>query len=159
MSLINQISILKKGIELLEQYSLDGEMQPHESYALLKESGIVEEYNSVIANVKQQAIDNLRNNFIDNGKKTYKDGQYAYTVKGGATRYYYSEVDEYKEAQQALKTSGEYIKVKAIEQKYKTAFMLAQKGQTILDEETGELIDPSKVKVVYSPDVLNIRKL
>ena len=159
MSLQNQIHNINRGIGLLEKYSLDGELQPHEAYVLLKESGIVDYYNEVLSKVKDSAIEVLRNNFLDPGKQTFKDSDYAYTVKAGPTRYYFTDVEEHKQAQADLKNSDAYQKIKAVEQKYKTAFLLAQKQQSIVDEETGELVDPSKVKVVYNPASLSIRKL
>ena len=36
---------------------------------------------------------------------------------------------------------------------------MKQKSQVLVDEDTGEIVDPSNVKVVYSPDSLSIKRL
>lgn len=158
MSLENQILEVKRKIDLLEKYALDGEIQPHEAYVMIKEAGIDLHFADIVKRVKDVAIKGLIDNFIEYGKQSYKDENYAYTVRKGGTRYYFTEIQEYKDASASLKKSTPYLNVKAVEQKYKTAFLMAQKGQTIVDDETGEIVDPAGVNVVYNPDTLSIKK-
>lgn len=158
MSLQNQISNILRGMELLEKYSTNGDMQPHEAYALIKQSGIEESLSEVLSRIKDVAVENLKNNFIED-KKSYKDANFQYTVRAGSTRYYFTDVPEVNEKKKVAESSKEWLDFKAAEQKYKTAFIMRQKGQMMVDEETGEVIDPSTVKVVYSSDSLSIKPI
>ena len=80
------------------------------------------------------------------------------TVKNGSTRYYYTNIKEVIEAKKELEKSEAYKKLKETESKYKTAFLLGLKNKTILDEETGELVDPKNIKIVYTKDSIIIKE-
>jgi|GEM_PF-5412552 len=159
MSIQNYITHLNRSIENLKNYAISGELQPHEAYALIKESGVDEILNSCITEVRNAAVEELQRNFLQGKEKTYKDNSYKYTVRSGSTRYYFTDVPEVKEKKTITESTKEFTEWKATENKYKTAFLMKQKNQIMVDEETGEVIDPSTVKVVYSPDTLSIKKL
>ena len=159
MSIQNYITHLNRSIENLKNYAISGELQPHEAYALIKESGVDETLNSCITEVRNAAVEELQRNFLQGKEKTYKDNSYKYTVRSGSTRYYFTDVPEVKEKKTITESTKEFTEWKATENKYKTAFLMKQKNQIMVDEETGEVIDPSTVKVVYSPDTLSIKKL
>lgn len=159
MSLQNQITNLSKGIENLKNYSTSGDLTPHEAYLLIKESGIEDLFKETLNEVKSVAIENIKMNYLEGNDKSYKENGYMFTVRGGATRYYFTDVPEVKDAKYDLEKSFHYKKLKETEAKYKTAFLMKQKNQAMVDEETGEIVDVSNVKVVYSPDSLSIKKL
>lgn len=159
MSIQNQITNLAKGLENLKKYSTSGDLTPHEAYLLIKESGIEELFKETIDEVKSIAIENLKMNYMEGNDKSYKENGYMFTVRSGATRYYFTDVEEIKKAKKELEISEPFRKVKETESKYKTAFLMKQKNQAMVDEETGEMVDVSNVKVVYSPDSLSIKKL
>lgn len=159
MSLQNQIANLSKGLENLKKYSTSGDLTPHEAYLLIKESGIEELFKETLEKVKSIAIENLKMNYLEGNEKSYKENGYMFTVRQGATRYYFTDVEEVKKAKLELELSEPFQKVKDTEQKYKTAFLMKQKNQAMVDEETGEIVDVSNVKVVYSPDSLSIKKI
>lgn len=159
MSIQNHIVQLNRSIENLKNYATSGELQPFEAYALIKESGVDEKLNSCISEVRGVAVEELQRNYLEGNEKTYKGNGYKFTVRSGATRYYFTDVPEVKEKKKIMETSNEYREWKSTEQKYKTAFLMKQKNQIMVEEETGEVIDPSTVKVVHSPDTLSVKKI
>lgn len=159
MSIQNYIAHLNKSIDNLKNYAVSGDLQPHEAYALIKESGVDERLNSCISEVKGIAVDELKRNYLEGNEKTYKGNGYKFTVRGGSTRYYFTDIPEVKEKKYLAEATEEFAAFKGAEQKYKTAFLMKQKNQIMVDEETGEVVDPSLVKVVYSPDTLSVKKI
>lgn len=159
MSIQNYIANLNRSIENLKNYAVSGDLQPHEAYALIKESGVDERLNSCISEVRGVAVDELKRNYLEGNEKTYKGNGYKFTVRGGSTRYYFTDIPEVVDAKYDLEKSFHFKKLKEVEQKYKTAFLMKQKNQIMVDEETGEVVDPSLVKVVYSPDTLSVKRI
>ncbi len=143
----------------MRDYAISGDLQPHEAYALIKESGIEDFLKESISEVKGVAIDVLNRNYLEGNEKTFKDNGYAFTVRSGSTRYYFTDVKEVKQKKSEAESTEAWKAFKSAESKYKTAFLMKQKNQIMVDEETGEVIDPSNVKVVYSPDTLSVKKL
>jgi len=158
-SIRKKINKIKEAISELENFSISGEELAHECYSEIKFFDIESDLKRCITSVKDAALEELRNNFLDPDKKSYKGKNFVYTVRNGSTRYYFNNVPEVKEAELKYKKSEEFLKYKSTESKYKTAFLLAQKGQSIVDEETGELVDPSNVNVVYSADTITVKPL
>ena len=158
MSVQNQLALLTKQVDNLKNYSTSGDLSPHEAYLLIKESGIEDLFKDSLSEIKSQAIEHLKNNVLNQGEKTYKENGYSFTVRGGSTRYYFTDVKEVQEKKKQAESTEAYREYKSSEQKYKTAFLMKQKGQSIVDEETGEILDVSSVKVVYSPDTLSIKR-
>lgn len=154
----NYISMIANNIENMKNSAISGDLQPHEALAIIKESSLEEVLKEAISEIKSIAIDNLRNNFLNQNEKTYNDGSFSYTVREGSTRYYFTDVEEVKEAKFQAEKTEEFKRFKATESKYKTAFLMKQKNQVLVDEETGEIVDPSDVKVVYNPDSLSIKR-
>lgn len=159
MSMQNYIAHLNRSIENLKNYSTSGDIQAHEAYALIKESNVDDALKSCIDHVRGAAVENLQRNYLEGNEKTYKGNGYAFTVRGGATRYYFTDVPEVKQKKIMAESTEEWNDFKASEQKYKTAFLMKQKNQIMVDEETGEVIDVSNVKVVHTPDTLSVKKI
>lgn len=149
----------RKAIEAIGETSLDGTLQPHEAYAIVKESGLEELLKEKIDAIRDVAVSNLQHNILEGNEKSYKDQNFLYTVRAGATRYYFTDVPEVKKAKIEYERGDLFKKFKEAEAKYKTAFMMKEKGQIMVDDETGEIVDPSSVKVVYSTDSLSIKRL
>ena len=143
----------------MKNAAISGDLQPHEAFALIKEADIDGLLKSAMEEVKSAAIENLQHNFLNQNEKTFKDNSYSYTVRGGSTRYYFTDVEEVKEAKFMAEKTVEFKKYKSTESKYKTAFLMKQNNQVLVDEDTGEIVDPSNVKVVYGPDTLSIKRL
>jgi hypothetical protein len=159
MSIQNYIVQLNRSIENLKNFAISGDIHPHEAYALIKESGVDEKLNSCLSDVRSAAVEELQRNYLEGNEKTYKGNGYKFTVRGGSTRYYFTDVPEVKEKKSLAESTKEFTEWKATEQKYKTAFLMKQKNMAMFDEETGEEIDVSTVKVVHSPDTLSVKKI
>ncbi|MBO0323502.1 hypothetical protein J0X14_14430 [Muricauda sp. CAU 1633] len=159
MSIQNYIANLDRCIDGLRKYAVSGDIQPHEAYALIKESGIDERLGSCISEIRGVAVDGLKHNYLEGNEKNYKSNGYAFTVRSGSTRYYFTDVPEVKEKKILAESTEEWKGFKASEHKYKTAFLMKQKNMAMFDEETGEEVDVSSVKVVYSPDTLSVKKI
>ena len=159
MKIQDYINNVKSSIESLKEYAISGEIQPFEALAEIKQNLIDDDLKECIKEVQSQSIEELEKNWIDPGKKSFKNDKYVFTVRKGSTRYYFTEIDEFKKQQQKAKNSPEAKKLKEIESKYKSAFMQKQKGLAMFDEETGEEIDVSKVNVVYSSDSVTVKAL
>lgn len=159
MKIHNYIEEVRKSIENLKEYATSGDIQPHEALAEIKQSFLEDFLKLETKKVQDEALQVLRDNFIEYGKKSYKDSNYQYIVRSGSTRYYFTDVEEVKEKKKAVEKSKEYKELKSTESKYKTAFLLKQKGQTIVDEDTGEIINPDGVNVVYNSDSITIKPL
>lgn len=158
MKIQYHIAEVLRSIENLKDYAISGELHAHEAIALIKEAAIDNFLKFELAEITSVAIENLRNDFLGFNEKSFKDSSYQYTIRGGPTRYYFNDVDEIKEKKMALESTKEHRDLKSCEQKYKTAFLMKQNDQVMVDEKTGEIIDPSKVNVVYFPDSLAIKK-
>lgn len=159
MKIQNQVNKIEHEIQKLVEIALSGEVQEHEAYAHIKDADLEGYLKSALSEIQSAAIDRLQQNYIEPGKKSYKDQQFVYTVRQGSTRYYFTDVEEVKEAKYSAENTEEFKKFKSAENKYKTAFLMKQKGQVLVDEETGEIVDPSDVKVVYSRDSISIKKI
>ena len=159
MKLEKTIEKVKKAIESLEETALDGNMHPHEAFAIIKESGIEELLKEKIEAVRSVAVSNLQHNILEGNEKSYKDRNFLYTVRAGSTRYYFTDVPEVKKAKAEYERGDLFKKFKEVESKYKTAFQMKEKGQIMVDDETGEIVDPSSVKVVYSADSLSVKRI
>ena len=159
MNIQTYIIEVKNSIRNLTEFATSGELQVHEALAEIKQALLDDFLKTEIGKVQDESIETLRNNFIEYGKKSYKDSSFSYTIRGGSTRYYFTDVEEVKQKKKDLECSEPYKLLKAAESKYKTAFILGQKGKSVVDEDTGELIDVSKVKVSYSPDSITIKPI
>lgn len=159
MKIQDYINNVKSAMSALKEYATSGDIQTFEALAEIKQSFLKETIEEDIKKVQSVAVTELENNFIEYGKKSYKDANYQYTVRKGSTRYYFTEIEEYKDQQKKVKSNPEALKLKEIEAKYKTAFIQKQKGVTMYDEDTGAEIDASKVNVVYSADSVTVKPL
>lgn len=157
MSIESQIQEVKSAIRELKNYSMSGDIQTHEAMAIIKQSGLTDFLDIELKEIQSEAISQLQHNFIEHGKKSYKDGNFIYTVRSGTTRYYFTEIEEYKQAKEKLDLSTEKAELKRVESKYKTAFLQKQKGITCYDEDTGEEINVNDVNVVYSASSLSVK--
>ncbi|TSE03353.1 hypothetical protein [Aquimarina algiphila] len=159
MKIQNHIEQVRRSIENLTEYATSGDIQAHEALAEIKQSFLDDFLKLEIKKIQDESLQVLRDNFIEHGKKSYADSNYRYTIRAGSTRYSFTAVEEVKKKKKDLELSEQYKQLKATESKYKTAFILKQKGQSIVDEDTGEIIDVSGVNVVYSSDSITVKRL
>ena len=157
-SVRTRINKVLNAIQELEDFCLSGDELAHECYSEVKHFELDNAISSMTEKIRDGALEELRNNFLEGNEKSYKGKNFVYTIRNGATRYYFTNVPEVKRVKAELERSEPFKKVKETENKYKTAFLLKLKGQTIVDEETGELIDPSDVNVVYSADSISLKQ-
>lgn len=159
MNVQDHIANVTNSIEKLKDFAISGDIQPHEAFALIKESGLDDYLKVEISHVRDVAIDHIRRNCLNVNEKSYKEGGYQFTIRGGATRYYFTEVPEVKKKKALAENTDAWKEFKSTESKYKTAFLMKQKNQVLVDEDTGEIVDPSKVNVVYGADSLSIKRV
>ncbi len=157
MIIDNKIKKVEKALYELKKYALSGDILEHKALAKIKTSNIKENLECILSEIQDKSLTSILN-LLEQGKKTLKDEEYSYTVKNGSTRYYYTNIKEVIEAKKELEKSEAYKKLKETESKYKTAFLLGLKNKTILDEETGELVDPKNIKIVYTKDSIIIKE-
>ncbi|BFP39535.1 hypothetical protein FGF1_03800 [Flavobacteriaceae bacterium GF1] len=155
----NHLSMVRNSLSGLRKYATSGDIQPHEALMLIKESGLEDFFGEVLKDIKSASIENLRRSYLDHGEKTFKANGYSYTVKQGGTRYYFTDVEEVQDKKKQAENTEEFKVFKETEKKYKTAFLMKQRGHAMVDEDTGEIVDPINVKVTYLPDSISIKKL
>lgn len=159
MKIQDHITNVTNSIGKLKDFAISGELQPHEAFALIKEAGLDEYLKVEISEVRDVAIDNIRRNYLNPNEKSYKDCGYQFTIRQGPTRYYFTDVPEVKTKKAHAENTEEWKAFKATESKYKTAFIMKQKNQVLVDEDTGEIVDPSNVNVVYGADSLSVKRI
>lgn len=159
MKIQDYIQNVKAAIDSLKEYAISGDIQPFEALAEIKQSALEEDLKINIKDIQSVAVSELQNNFLEHGEKSYKDSSYQYTIRSGTTRYYFTEIQEFKDQEKKVKSSEETKKLNEIKAKYKAAFIQKQKGLAMFDEQTGEEIDVSKVNVVYSADSVTVKPL
>jgi hypothetical protein len=111
-------------------------------YAELKE--VEKSLKSAIEQVYEFAIEEAENH----GTKQFETKGFAFEVRNGRATYSFDHLPEWKESKDFIKE---------MEQKHKDAAKMADKGQTMVDDDTGEQITPAQVK--YSKDVLIAKRL
>lgn len=159
MKITDHINNVKSALDSLKEYAISGDIQPFEAIAEIKQSMLKETLESEIKEIQSAAVEELQRNWIEPGKKSFKDDRFMYTVRNGSTRYYFNEIEEVKIQEAKYKNTKEAKKLKELQSKYKSAFLQKLKGFAMFDEETGEEIDVSKVNVVYSSDSVSVKRL
>ena len=154
----NHLTLLQNELSNLKESATSGDIPAHEAFMLINESGLSDLFKKTIDEIKSFAIEELKNNYLDGNEKTYRSMGYSYTIRDGSTRYYFSDVPEIKKKKDLAESTQAFKDYKESEKKYKTAFLMKMKNQIMVDEETGEIVDPSNVKVVYSKDSISIKK-
>lgn len=146
-------------IDQLKDYATNGDIPIHQALAEINTQDLEAYLKEAIKEIKDQAIEELRDRYMEANEKTYQDQYYKYNVRGGSTRYSFTKVKAVKEAKNVAEKTTEWLLYKEVEAKYKQAFIMRQKNQSIIDEHTGEIVDPSEVTVSYGPDSLIIKPI
>jgi hypothetical protein len=119
----------------------DGHKEALKAYAELKQIEL--NLKEAIADVYEQAIEEARNH----GEKKFETYGYTFEVRNGRATYNYSNITDWVESKQFIKE---------LEESHKSALLLKEKGQIMVDEN-GEAVQPAKV--TYSKDSIVVRKL
>lgn len=139
----------QNALKTLLECAMSGDIPIHVAFSFVKLIDLEKTGKAVQNEIREAAIQELRDNYLEGNEKIYTSNGYDYEVRSGTTRFAFSDVEEVKQKSK---------EVKEIQEKYKNAWKARQKNQMIVNEETGEVLDVSKVKVTYTPDVLVIRK-
>lgn len=159
MNIQDHINKVTTAIKNLKEYAISGDIKAYNALAEIKENKIEDYLKSNIHVVEDIALEELRNGVLEYNQKSYKEGGIQYTVRSGSTRYYYTEIEEVKQKKQEYENSTEFKDFKDTQDKYKLAYKMKQQGQVMVDEETGEIIDPSNINIVHARDGLTIKRL
>ena len=97
-------------------------------------------------------FENEQLEYIGQQSKEYKDGIYngfKFEVRNGGTMYNFKSID---------KVQGKEQELKDLKNLYKTAYKLKQDGKSMIDEDTGEIIDEFP-EISYRKSSLIIKKV
>ena len=158
MTYMNQVQLILNGIKNLKKLATSEDIPQHVVFAEIKRTGLEKELKEATDLIRDAAIEYLRNHRLE-GRETKwtEDGQY-YEVRGGGTRIDVKKVDEYVEALEELENTDQYRFLMEVKKKYQAAARAHIDGKMLVEQETGEVLDLSKVKITYTPDVLITRK-
>jgi len=99
----------------------------------------------LIKEFKHKFLRELESDSLEHQKK-YRG--HMIVVNNGKVTYSYKEIKEWEEVSE---------RKKEIEQKYKSAFLSNQKGLTVVDDETGEVLELPTVS--YSKSSISVREI
>jgi hypothetical protein len=128
---------INEQIEGVEQ----GELDALPLYAELKE--VEKSLKNAIAKAYEFAIEEAS----EHGKQFETKG-FSFEVRNGRSTYHFDHLPDWVESKQFIKE---------MEEKHKDAARMADKGQRMFDDETGEEIAPARV--TYSKDTLIAKRL
>jgi len=119
----------------------EGHKEPLKAYAELKQ--IETRLKNVLAEVYEQAIEEANNH----GGKQFEEYGFKFEIRNGRATYNYSNIPDWVESKKFIKE---------LEQSHKSALLLKEKGQVMVDEN-GEEVQPAQV--TYSKDTIICRPL
>jgi hypothetical protein len=96
------ISKVKQAITELEEYALSGKELEHLVYAQIKNENLDQILKETLLKIQSNAIETLRNNYLDHNQKSVKTDGFKFTLKAGSTRYYFTGIEEIENAKLQL---------------------------------------------------------
>ncbi len=118
----------------------DGNLEALAAYAKLKG------FEAAVKIALSEVFDNALNEADEQGEKTFNLHGYSFEKRNGRATYSFKHIPDYVEAESFLK------EMKA---KYTNALKLSEKGQVLIDENTGEQVPVAHV--TYSKDSIIVK--
>ena len=158
MSYMNQVQYVRTGIENLKKLATSEDTPPHVIYAEVKRVQLDKLLKEAIDALRDAGIEFLRNHRLEGKENQYTEDGIVYEVRGGGTRIDVKKVAEYMEALEELERTDQFRSLSKIKQKYTEAAKANIQGKHLVEKETGEVLDLSRIKITYTPDVLITKK-
>lgn len=132
--------------EIIESYN-EGNLTLIDAFTELRE--VRDILNDQLASIKyfESEFINEIELEINEHQKEYKG--YVFEIRGGRKTYDFSKIEAVKVAKD---------NVKNLEAKYKMAFLASQKGNTIIDEDTGEVLEVPVMKQAKGSIIMKRKK-